>query len=222
MSEDNLDVKEGEVKKESGEIDKFASKDELAAIVKSLDEQSRKNEHIFNLITSPEFLSRSNPPAPPKQEEKNLSQEELDEMKPSQLLSVTLDRVAKMLEQNNAKIEESLHNVSATIKQVTDIDADREAERQIERVKSDYGEDEFNKHRPAMVKIVAATPGITAERAFLIARGEANPIKKSVIPKAPRYEKPGQEADFTDTKLSPDAAAEKAYVKNFGADENPI
>jgi len=228
MTEENLKAQEGAGKEGdkgnvSGEVDKFASKEELAALLKSVEEQGRKTEQMFGLITSPEFMGRNAPPAPtPKPEEKGLAPEELDELKPSQLLQHTLREVSKMLEKNNAMIKENLENVTASIKQVSDAEADKDATRQIAQVKSDYGEDEFEKFRPAMIKIVAETPGITAERAFLIARGEADPVKKKAVPKGTPTEKPGQSAEFTDSNLKPSDAAEKAYKKAFGEDNNPI
>lgn len=228
MTEENLKVQEGakvegDKGKGSGEQGKFASKEELAALMKSVEEQGRKTEQIFGLITSPDFMGRSTPaPAPVKVEEKGLAPEELDELKPSQLIPHVLKEVGKMLEKNNAMQEENLRNIAAAIKQVTDVEADKDAARQIAQVKQDYGEDEFEKYKPAMIKIVADTPNITAERAFLIAKGEAEPIKKQAVLKGTTTEKPGQLAEFTDTNLSPKEAAEKAYKKAFGADENPI
>jgi uncharacterized protein YqgV (UPF0045/DUF77 family) len=229
MTEENVKAqegagKEGDKSKVSGDLDKFASKEELAALLKSVEEQGRKTEQIFGLITSPDFMGRNAPPAPTtvKVEEKGLAPEEVDELKPHQLLQHALKEVSKMLEKNNAMVEENLKNVAASIKQVSDAEADKDATRQITQVKSDYGEDEFEKFRPAMVKIVAETPGITAERAFLIARGEADPVKKKAVPKGTPTEKPGQLAEFTDTNLKPSDAAEKAYRKAFGDDNNPI
>ena len=226
MSDVDLDAqesaKEGEEVKESGDKDKFVSKDELAAITESVREQARRNEEVFKLITSPEFMNRNTPPPPPKAEEKGLTQEEIDELKPSQAIAYTLKQVGKMLDENNAKQEENLRNVAATIQRVTDVEADKDAAMQIAEVKKDFGEAEFEKHRLAMAKIVAATPGITARRAFLIAKGEAQPIKKGEVPVAPLYEKPGQNAEFTDSKLTPKEAAEKAYTRAFGANEKPI
>lgn len=226
MSELDVDAqesaKEGDVKKESGEQDKYVSKEELAAIMESVKEQSRKTEQMFGLITSPEFMGRNAPAQAPVVEEKGLSQEEIDKLEPSQLMGHVLKEVGKMLDKNNAKQEENLKNVAATIQRVTDVEADKDAARQIELVKQNFGEDEFEKYRPAMIKIVSATPNITAKQAFLIAKGEAEPPKKKEVPRGTHSEKPGQNAEFTETNLTPKEAGEKAYVKAFGADENPI
>jgi len=215
--------KEGDKVIESGDKDKFASKEEVAALMESVKAQGMKGDEIFRLITSPEFMGRSTPPpAPPKPEEKGLTTEEVDELKPSQVVGHILKEVGKMMEKNNVMQKENLENVAASIKQMVDIAADKDAFAQIAQVKEDYGSEEFEKYRPSMAKIVAETPNITAERAFLIAKGEADPIKKKAVRTGTPTEKPGQSAEFTDTNLTPAAAAEKAYVKAFGADEKPI
>ena len=230
MSEEDVKAQEGakekgEDGKESGDRDEFASKEDLAAISEGLKEQARKSDEVLRLITSPEFMAKNAPPPPsppPKHDEKMPTAEELDEMKLSQGLGYVLKEVGKMIEKSSVKQEESLRNVAATIQKVTDVEADKDADRQIAKVKADYGEAEFEKHRPAMVKIVAATPGITAERAYLIAIGEAEPPKKKEVPTGTPTEKPGQGAEFGETDLTPKEAAEKAYDKNFGANKNPI
>ena len=214
---------EGDKGKESGDVDKFVSKEEIAAIAESVKEQARRNEEVFKLITSPEFMNRgAQPPAQPKVEEKGLTQDEIDELKPSQLISHMLKEVGKMLEKNNETVNANIQSVAATIQRVTDVEADKDAAMQIAGVKSEFGTTDYEKYRLEMAKVVAATPGITARRAFLIAKGEAEPPKKGEIPKAPLYEKPGQNAEFTETDLSPKAASEKAYARAFGANEKPI
>ena len=214
---------EGDKEKESGDKDKFVSKEELATLTESVREQARRNEEVFKLITSPEFMNRgAQPPTPPKEEEKGLTQDEIDELKPSQLINHMLKEVGKMLEKNNEKVNANIQGVVATIQKVTDAEADKDAAMQIAGVKKDFGEADFEKYRASMAKIVAATPGITARRAFLIAKGEAEPVKKGEIPKAPLYEKPGQSAEFTETALTPKEASEKAYNRAFGANEKPI
>ena len=229
-SEEELKAQEdakgkGEKGDESGDKDKFASKEDLAAITSKIEEQGRKGDELLTLITSPEFMSRgAPPPAPPtpKPTEKTPTAEEIDEMKMSQGLGYILKEVGKMIEKSNVTQKEAIDNVAATIKQVTDDAADKEADVQIAAVKKEFGGDEFEKMRTKMVDIVAESPGITARRAYLVAIGEEKPPVKKEVPKGTETEKAGQGAEFTETNLNPKEAAEKAYDKAFGANKNPI
>lgn len=220
------DAKEkGEKGDESGEKDKFASKDDLAAVKASLEEQGRKSDEVFKLLTSPEFMARNAPPPPPptpKPTEKALTTEEINAMDMSQGLGYVLREVGKMIDRSNTTQKAAIDNVAATIKQVTDGVADKEADSQIASVKAEFGEEEFEKQRPKMADIVAESPGITARRAYLVAIGEEKPPVKKEVPKGTETEKAGQGAEFTETNLGPKEAAEKAYDKAFGANKNPI
>lgn len=229
MSEEELkaqeSAKEGEEDKESGDKDKFASKEDLADINKKIEEQGRKSDEVLKFLTSEEFLKRTTPPPtppPPKPAEKGPTPEEVNEMTMSQGLGHILKEVGKMIETSSTKQNEAIKNVAATIKQVTDIAADKDADLQIAQVKKDYGADEFEKQRGKMAKIVAETPGITANRAYLIAIGEEKPPVKKEVPKGTESEKPGQGADFKESDLDHKKAAEAAYDKVFGADKKPI
>jgi hypothetical protein len=229
LSEEELKAQEsakekGEKGEESGDKDKFASKEDLVAINARLEEQGRKSDEVFKLLTSEEFMKRSaSPPAPPpKPTEKTLTTDEINDMNMSQGLGYMLKEVGKMIDKSNATQKESIDNIAASIKQVTDNVADKEADFQIASVKEEIGEDEFEKQRKAMVKIVAESPGITARRAYLVAIGEEKPPEKKEVRKGTETEKSGQEAEFTETDLKPEEAAEKAYDKAFGANKNPI
>ena len=127
-----------------------------------------------------------------------------------------------MIDTSSAKTEESIKDVAATIKQVTDGVADKEADLQIAGVKEEFGEAEFEKQRPKMAKIVEDSPGITARRAYLVAIGEEKPPVKTEARKGTETEKSGQGAEFSETDLDHKEAAEKAYDKAFGANKNPI
>lgn len=221
------DAKEkGEEDKGSGDKDKFASKEDLVAITSKLEEQGRKSDEVFKLLTSQEFMDRGKPPPPPppppKSDEKVPTQEEVNEMSMSQGLGYVLKEVGKMVEKSNATQKEAIDNVAATIKQVTDIAADKEADAQIASVKEEFGEEDFEKHRAKMVEIVAESPGISARRAYLVAIGEEKPPVKAETRKGTETEKGGQEAEFEETDLEPKEAAEKAYDKVFGANKKPI
>jgi len=223
-AQEDAEKEKGEKGDKSGDKDKFASKEDLAAITKKIEEQGRKSDEVFRVLTSEEFMARKTepPPPPPKTEEKVPTQEEINEMNMAQGLGYILKEVKKEIAKGNVETKESIANVAASIQRVTDVEADKDADRQIAQLKKDYGEDKFEKHRAEMVKIVAATPGITANRAYLIAIGEAEPPKKEEAPKGTETEKSGQGAEFTETDLKPKEAAEKAYDKAFGANENPI
>lgn len=211
--------------KEPGDEGKYASKDDLENIAKRVEEAGRKSEEVFKLITSEGFMNKVNPPPPPPTkvpEEKPHTAEEINDMSMSQGLTYMMKEVGKMVEKSAAKTDESVKNLAASIKVRADAEADREADKQIAQLKKDYGEDEYEKHRESMIKIVETTPGITANRAYLIAIGEEKPPKKEEVPKGTETEKSSQSAEFREADLTPEKAAEKAYVKNFGADENPI
>ena len=230
MSEEDVKGQEGsndkgEEGKESGDKDKFASKEDLADINKKIEEQGRKSDEVFKLLTSPEFMARSAPvapPSPPKPTEKTPTADEVNDMNMSQGLGYVLKEVGKMIETSNTKQNEAIQNVAATIKQVTDNVADKEADVQIASVKAEFGDAEFEKQRAKMAGIVADSPGITARRAYLVAIGEEKPPVKKKVPEGTETEKSGQGAEFTETDLAPKEAAEKAYDKAFGANKNPI
>ncbi len=230
MSEEEVKGQEssndkGEKSTESGDKDKFASKEDLVALSESIKEQGRKSDEVFKLLTSEQFMTRNAPPPtppPPKPAEKTPTQDEINEMNMSQGLGFILKEVGKMIDVSNTKTQDSIKNIAASIKQVSDVAADKEVNVQIADVKKDFGESNFEKHRNAMAKIVADSPGITAKRAYLIAVGEAEPPKKAETRKGTETEKGGQEADFTETDLDPKEAGEKAYDKVFGANKKPI
>ena len=230
MSEEDVKGQEGSNDKgekgdESGDKDKFASKEDLEAINKKLEEQGRKGDEVFKLLTSEEFMKRTAPPPTtpkPKPDEKVPTQEEINAMDMSQGLGFVLKEVGKMIEKSDAKHDESNKNLAASIKQVTDDVADKEADIQIASVKEEFGDAEFEKQRKAMVKIVAESPGITARRAYLVAIGEAEPPKKKEVPTGTETEKSGQGAEFKEADMDPKKAGEVAYDKVFGANKKPI
>ena len=224
-AQESAKEKEGEKGEESGDKDKFASKEDLEAIKASMVEQGRKSDEVLKLITSPEFMNRGTPPPtppPPKPTEKTLTTEEINNMDMSQGLGYVLKEVGKMIETSSTKQNEAIKNVAATIKQVTDNVADKEADVQIASVKAEFGESEFEKQRPKMAEIVAASPGITARRAYLVAIGEEKPPVKKEVPKGTETEKSGQGAEFTETDVEPKKAAKMAYDEVFGANKKPI
>lgn len=222
-AQESAEKEKGEKGDKSGDKDKFASKEDLAAITSKLEEQGRKSDEVLKLITSPEFMNRSAPPPPPpKTEEKTVSTEEVDKMEPSQLVAHMLKEVGKMVKASSDKQEESIKSVAASIKLVVDEQADKDAGIQVAQLVKDYGEDAYEKHRDAMYKIVGDAPGISLERAYLIAIGEESPPKKAEARKGTETEKGGQEAEFTETDLSPKEASKKAYDKVFGANKKPI
>ena len=143
-------------------------------------------------------------------------------MNMSQGLGYVLKEVGKMIDKSNVTQKEAIDNVAASIKQVTDNVADKEADFQIEGVKDEFGESEFEKQRKKMAEVVAESPGITARRAYLVAIGEEKPPVKTKVPTGTDFEKPGQGAEFKATDMSAKEAGEAAYDKVFGANKKPI
>lgn len=204
----------GEEKEEPGDEGKYASKEELVALQDSVKGMATKSDELYKLMTSDAFMKRGAPPPPPPPpviKEKEPSTTEIDDYSPSQVIGYALKKMTGILEEQGKKQTETITRMGATIQNMVQTDADRDADSQIAACRTEFGKEEFNKHLDKMAKIVEDAPGTSARRAYLIAVGEEKPPTKKESPKATDTEKPGQFGDFKDQNLKPKEAAEKAY-----------
>ena len=216
--------KEGEVKGTPGDEGNYASKEELAAIQRSVEGMSAKSEQLYKIITSEAFMNRSNPPPAPQSKpvEKDPSQAEIDEYTNSQVIGHVFSKLSGILDKQGEKQTEALNRMGATIQNMVKTEADKDADRQIRSCQDEFGKEEFNKQLNKMAKIVEENPNMGARRAYLVAIGEEKPpVKKQVAP-ATLTEKPGQFADFKDSNLKPKEAAEKAFDMIAGGKDKLI
>ena len=219
MSDDvNEEVQEGteekgEEKGTPGDKGNYASKEELAALQRSVEGMSAKSEQLYGILTSDAFMNRNNTPPVPtqKQVEKETPQAEIDDYTPSQVIGHVFSKLSGILDKQGEKQTEALNRMGATIQNMVKTEADKDADRQIRSCQDEFGKEEFNKQLNKMAKIVEENPNMGARRAYLVAIGEEKPpVKKQVAP-ATLTEKPGQFADFKDSNLKPKEAAEKAF-----------
>jgi len=216
MSEVNKETPEGgevkgEEKETPGEKGNYASKEEVANLARSVAGMSAKNEQLFKIITSDDFMKRSAPAPVAKPVEKEISQAEIDDYTPSQVIGHVFNKLSVILDKQGDKQTEALNKMGATIQNMVKTEADKDADRQIASCQAEFGKEEFNKQLNKMAKIVEETPNISARRAYLIAMGEEKPPVKAKVEQATITEKSGQFADFKDSTLNSKEAANKAF-----------
>ena len=216
MSEVNKETPEGgevkgEEKETPGEKGNYASKEEVANLARSVAGMSAKNEQLFKIITSDDFMKRSAPAPVAKPVEKEIPQTEIDEYTPSQVIGHVFNKLSVILDKQGDKQTEALNKMGATIQNMVKTEADKDADRQIASCQAEFGKEEFNKQLNKMAKIVEETPNISARRAYLIAMGEEKPPVKAKVEQATITEKSGQFADFKDSTLDSKEAANKAF-----------
>jgi len=216
MSEVNKETPEGgevkgEEKETPGEKGNYASKEEVANLARSVAGMSAKNEQLFKIITSDDFMKRSAPAPVAKPVEKEIPQAEIDDYTPSQVIGHVFNKLSVILDKQGDKQTEALNKMGATIQNMVKTEADKDADRQIASCQAEFGKEEFNKQLNKMAKIVEETPNISARRAYLIAMGEEKPPVKAKVEQATITEKSGQFADFKDSTLNSKEAANKAF-----------
>jgi len=230
MSEEDVNAQEGaekngEDKGTPGDEGNYASKEELEALARSVEGMASKSDQLYKIITSDAFMNRGTPapaPAPVVPREKEIPASEIDEFTPSQTIGYALKKMTSILEAQGRKQSDTINRMGATIQNMVQTQADKDADRQIEACRKEFGKEEFNKHLNKMAKIVKDAPGTSARRAYLIAIGEEKPPVKKEVSKATLTEKPGQFGDFKDQNLDPKEAANKAFDMVVGGKDKLI
>ena len=135
---------EGEEGKESGEKN-FVSKEEYDKILDKVDGLAKKNDELVKIFTTPAFLQRQQPPAPKEPERpkaREYTQEEIDNMTPSQLTAYTLSKVNDILVDHSRKQDEKYSRLENSIQSMAETDEDRETQREIAACKEEFGKED--------------------------------------------------------------------------------
>ena len=194
--------KEGDKDKEGGETPSEITvpKSELDAANKKIADMGDRISELTDTLISPDFLKREAKTEAKGEGEKELTDEELDNMSrkdyAAHIANKTVGAVG-VLVSNLVQRQEFFETKKAqddTIKKYPD----------------------YWDYKAEMIGLSKQYPGVSPEDVYLIACGKKNPPKKPPVPNAPATEKPGIATEFASKKMSPDEAAKIAWERTMG------
>ena len=119
MSEEDVKAQEGaeesgEEKGTPGDEGKYASKEEMTALQKSVEGMATKSDQLYKIMTSDAFMNRgapAPPPVPVQPKEKEPSQADIDDYTPTQLTGHILGKISGILEKQGLRQTENLNKM---------------------------------------------------------------------------------------------------------------